>query len=137
MRLRSHWDGSSGTSARRLIQAVLADVSNGAESLGELDFARACRRYGLPTPSRQVWRRLPTGRFCLDVYWDQYGVVVESEGIHHAEPGAAIDDSLRQNALTITHDAVLRIPVLGLRTNEADFMRQVEELLGRHGYRAA
>ena len=44
---------------------------------------------------------------------------------------------LAEDGLTITNDAVLRIPVLGLRTDEAKFMRQVEELLGRHGYRAA
>ncbi|HEY7044458.1 MAG TPA: hypothetical protein VH419_12380, partial [Nocardioidaceae bacterium] len=62
---------------RGLIKAVLSDLADGVRSMGELDFARMCRRRGLPTPSRQQWRRLPDGRACLDVYFDQYGVVVE------------------------------------------------------------
>ena len=44
-------------------------------------------------------------------------------------PANAIDDSLRQNALTVGRDRVLRIPVLGLRTTPELFMAQVEEAL--------
>ncbi len=122
---------------RALIRAVLRDIGDGVQSMGELDFARMCRRRGLPPPTRQQWRLLPDGRACLDVYWDQYGVVVEIEGIHHAAPLAVIGDSLRQNALTITNDKVLRIPVVGLRTDEEKFMRQVGQLLSQNGWRAA
>jgi very-short-patch-repair endonuclease len=122
---------------RGLITAVLSDLADGVRSMGELDFARMCRRRGLPTPSRQQWRRLPDGRACLDVYFDQYGVVVEIEGIHHAQIGAVIDDSVRQNWLTIGSERLLRIPVSGLRTHEDLFMDQVETLLRRNGWRPA
>lgn len=121
---------------RRQIKAVLADLASGVQAMGELDFARACRRYGLPPPSRQVRRQLPNGRVFLDVYWDQFRVVVEIEGMQHLLPGVAVYDSLRQNQLTIEQDRVLRIPVLGLRTDEASFMAQVVELLRRHGWQA-
>src|SRR5699024_6460529 len=33
---------------RQFISGVLRDICDGAHSLGELDFARICRRYGLP-----------------------------------------------------------------------------------------
>lgn len=122
---------------RSLIKAVLGDIRHGVHSMGELDFARLCRQRGLPPPTRQVWRRLPHGRACLDVYWDRYGVVVEIEGVHHGAPGNVIDDSIRQNSLTLDHDKVLRIPVVGLRTDPEAFLRQVEELLRRNGWQAA
>ena len=67
-------------------------------------------------------------------YWDDYALVVEIEGAHHDSPGNAIDDSLRQNDLTIGHDKVLRIPVLGLRTLPDEFMAQVERALRAAGW---
>lgn len=119
---------------RSFLKRVIADVAEGVRSMGELDFARSCRRRGLPAPTRQAVRRTSDGRAYLDVYWDQFGVVVEIEGIHHVLPGIAVADSLRQNRLTIDNDRVLRIPVLGLRIAEAQFLDQVEELLRRHGW---
>jgi len=128
---------------RGLVQAVILDLLGGVRSLGELDVARECRRRRLPEPSRQVVRRGRNGHYYLDVYWDQFRIVVEIEGFHHLLPGVAIADSLRQNQLTLDRDRVLRIPVLGLRVAEAEdglrvaeaaFLDQVEELLRRHGW---
>ncbi len=119
---------------RPLILAVATDIADGAQALGELDFARLCRARRLPVPARQVVRRGARGRIYLDVYWDDYALVVEIEGAHHDSPGNAIDDSLRQNDLTIGHDKVLRIPVLGLRTLPDEFMAQVERALRAAGW---
>lgn len=119
---------------RRFIAGVIADIAHGAESMGELDFARMCRKRGLPAPDRQVRRKLPSGRAFLDVYWEMFGVVVEIEGMHHLLPDVAIADSLRQNWLTIDNDKVLRIPVLGLRVAADQFMEQVEQLLRDNGW---
>jgi hypothetical protein len=119
---------------RSFIRGVLADIASGVQAIGELDFARLCRRYGIPEPDRQVPRRLPSGRVYLDAYWDRYRVVAEIEGMQHQLPGAAIDDSLRQNWLTVSRDAVLRIPVLGLRVAEADYMNQLAQVLRRNGW---
>jgi very-short-patch-repair endonuclease len=120
---------------RRLIQEVLLDVIDGVQALGELDFARECRRRGLPQPSRQVLRRGPRGRAYLDVYWDEYGLVVEIEGAHLDAPLNAVDDALRQNALTSEGEQGLRIPVIGLRTDPDRFMAQVEACLTARGWR--
>lgn len=120
---------------RRLLRAVLMDTVAGVHSMGEWDFAKACRRRGLPPPSRQVRRQLPNGRVYLDVYWDEFGVVVEIEGMQHLLPAVAVADSLRQNQLTIDNDKVLRIPLLGLRVAEDAFMQQIEDLLKRNGWK--
>ncbi len=120
---------------RRLISAVLGDITDGVQALGELDFARECRRRGLPTPSRQVVRRGPHGRVYLDVYFDEYGVIVEIEGAHHDAVDNAVDDALRQNALTTGPDDFVRIPVIGLRTRTDAFMDQLERKLISRGWR--
>lgn len=119
---------------RGLIQRTLADMRSGVQAIGELDFAAACRRRGLPSPSRQVLRDLPNGRAYLDVYWDEFGVVVEIEGVQHTLAEGVLSDSLRQNQLTVDNDRVLRIPVLGLRIADDAFLDQVEALLRAAGW---
>ena len=110
---------------RRFLDAVIRDVCDGAHSLGELDFARMCRRAGLPPPTRQVVRTGPGGRVYLDVAWEDIGLVVEIDGGHHALALNPVDDALRQNEVTLTAEMVLRVPVLGLRLTPAAFMAQV------------
>ncbi|MBA3524534.1 MAG: hypothetical protein H0T85_08295 [Geodermatophilaceae bacterium] len=119
---------------RRLLTAVVGDVVDGAQSLGELDFADLCRRYGIPPPSRQVIRTGPLGRAFLDAYWDDCDVVVEIEGIHHGDGLTQVEDALRQNTLSAGGAAWLRIPVLGLRIAPGAFMAQVAAARSRrHG----
>lgn len=110
---------------RAFLTTALKDICAGAASLGELDFARLCREYGLPPPSRQVLRTLPTGRAYLDVRWDDINLVVEIDGGHHTQALAPLADALRQNEIVLTNDRVLRIPLLGLRLDEEAFMGQV------------
>lgn len=112
-------------SRRRFLTLVIGDICDGAHSLGELDFARICRQYGLPPPTRQVVRQLAGGRAYLDVYWDQLNLVIEIDGGHHLEALQPVADALRQNEIVLSNDTVLRIPVLGLRLDEAAFMAQV------------
>ena len=114
-----------GRTRRAFIKQVVADVADGAHSLGELDFARLCRQRGLPEPSRQAIRRGPRGRVYLDVAWDDIGLVVEIDGSGHRVGLAVTDDLLRQNAVTIGGEHVLRMNLLGLRIAEKEFMDQV------------
>lgn len=120
---------------RRLLRAVLRDVSDGAQSLGELDFARMCRSRGLPAPSRQRLVRLPSGRIYLDVAWDDYCLVVEIDGVQHLEAAAQLPDAFRQNEVTLTDRTVLRIPVIALRCEPEPFLDQVERALRAAGWR--
>jgi very-short-patch-repair endonuclease len=119
---------------RRLVNVVLLDLLAGAGSLGELEFARECRRRGLPEPSRQVVRRGPAGRYYLDVYWEQWRVAVEIDGIQHLWAEHVVSDALRHNAVTLGDCRVLRLPLLGLRLAADEFFAQVEQALSAAGW---
>ena len=121
---------------RRFLRAVLADIGDGVQSMGELDFARLCRSAGLPMPDRQVVRQSRRGRVYLDAYWDEWQVVAEIEGIHHEWESNQLGDTLRQNELTLGSDAVLRIPVIGLRDQPGAYLEQLRRLLLRRGWLA-
>jgi very-short-patch-repair endonuclease len=114
-----------GRTRRAFIKQVVADIADGAHSLGELDFAQLCRARGLPEPSRQVVRRGPRGRVYLDAGWEDVGLAVEIDGAGHRVGLAVTDDLLRQNAVTIGGELVLRMNLLGLRIEGDAFMDQV------------
>ena len=116
-----------GRRRRAFVRQVVADLADGAHSLGELDFARLCRDRGLPEPSRQVVRRGPRGTIYLDVRWDHVRLVVEIDGAQHTQGLSVADDNLRANAVALRGDTVLRIDLVGLRIYEAAFMDQVCE----------
>lgn len=128
---------------RAFLYAVVLDLLDGVRSLGELDFARECRRRGLPEPTRQVVRRGRNGTYYLDVAWETWRVVVEIDGIHHSWAQNVVGDALRHNAVTLSDALVLRLPLLGLRIAADDFFDQIEQALlaagwpGRHADRAS
>jgi very-short-patch-repair endonuclease len=114
-----------GRTRRAFIHAVAKDIADGAQSLGELDFALMCRRRGLPEPTRQAVRTAGAARAYLDVAWEDIGLVVEIDGSQHQWGAASTDDQFRQNALVISGDRVLRMTLLGLRLAPDRFMDQV------------
>lgn len=114
-----------GRSRRAFIRRTILDLFDGVRAIGELDFAHLCRRRGLPEPSRQVLRQGPRGRIYLDVRWDCCGLVVEIDGAQHRQGLAVTADNLRQNAVVLTGDRVLRIDLVGLRLHPAEFLAQV------------
>ncbi len=115
---------------RPFVRQVLKDIADGAQSLGELDFAEMCRRHGVPPPDRQVLRRTALGRVYLDARWDGSRFVVEIDGAGHRVGLAVTDDNLRQNEVTLGDDRVLRIDLVGLRVHEVAFMAQVRRGVG-------
>jgi very-short-patch-repair endonuclease len=118
----------------RLVTDVVTDLLGGVRSLAELDFAAECRRRGLPEPSRQVVRRATDGRYYLDVLWEEWGVVVEVDGIQHALAQEVVPDALRHNDVTLDHHTVLRVPVLGLRVAADEFFAQIGRALSAAGW---
>ncbi len=122
---------------RRLVHDTILDLLDGARSLGELDVVRELRRRGLPAPTRQVLRKDRSQRYYLDLYWEDFGLVVEVDGIHHAWATNVVGDALRQNSLVIASDRVLRLPLLGLRLEADAFFEQIEEALVAGGWSRA
>lgn len=127
-RLGLAWRGIGRSPRRGFLDAIIGDVCDGAQSLGELDFATMARRMGLPEPTRQVVRTSPRGRVYLDVRWDDVDLVVEIDGGHHALALNPADDALRQNDRVVAGDRVLRVPVIGLRLMPEEFLLQVRRL---------
>ena len=119
---------------RLLLHDVLLDLHGGVRSLGELDFARECRRRGMPEPDRQTVRRGRDGRYYLDVEWTTWGVVVEIDGIQHSWAEHQVPDALRQNDVSLSGATVLRLPLLGLRVAANEFFEQIERALRTAGY---
>lgn len=113
---------------RAFLDAVVADVTDGAHSLGELDFARMARAAGLPEPTRQAVCTGRNGRVYLDVRWDDVGLVVEIDGGHHTLALNPVDDALRQNERVVAGERVLRMPVIGLRLVPQEFLLQVRRM---------
>lgn len=114
---------------RRLVHAVVLDLLQGVRSLGEREFARECRRRGIPKPTRQVLRKCRNGTYYLDVVWEEWGLVVEIDGIHHAWAQNLVQDALRHNDVTLEGARVLRLPLLGLRVAPDDFFEQIQRAL--------
>lgn len=122
---------------RQLLCTLVNDLLDGSRSLGELDVTAELRRRGLPEPSRQVLRRDRRNRYYLDLSWEDFRVVVEVDGIHHAWVENIVGDALRQNSLAVAGDTVLRLPLLGLRLCPDDFFDQIETALRQAGWCAA
>lgn len=113
-----------GRTRRAFIDTVISDIADGAHSLGELDFAGACRARGLPEPDRQEIRYGPRGTIYLDVRW-RNGLVVEIDGAAHRWGLAVADDTLRANAVALAHNTVLHIELIGWRIWQKEYMDQV------------
>jgi hypothetical protein len=118
---------------RLLLHAVVNDLLGGARSLSEIDVVREPKRPGLPAPARQVLRTDRRGRYYLDLYRPDHGVVVEIDGFHHAWAENVVGDALRQNALVLQGDVVLRLPLLGLRLQPDEFFQQIADALAPGG----
>jgi hypothetical protein len=101
------------------LRLAIADVAAGAESLGEIDLAHLCRKFGLVAPTRQAQRRDSSGQWrYLDSEWDlpSGGVVVlEVDGRHHLEVEHWQADMKRERSIVISRRWVLRATIFEMR----------------------
>jgi hypothetical protein len=114
-----------GRNRRRLIHVLVHDIADGAHSLGELDVVRACRARGLPEPTRQALRRLPGGAAYLDIAWREARLAIEVDGTGHVAGLQMVDDTLRQNAVQLGDELVLRVSLLGWRLTPESYLDQI------------
>lgn len=122
---------------RLFLHAIVNDLLDGVRALGELDMARELRKRGLPPPTHQVIRKGKRGRYYLDLYWPDLGVVVELDGIQHTWAENVVNDALRHNDIALARDVVLRVPLLGLRLQPNDFYAQIGQALNEAAARKA
>jgi very-short-patch-repair endonuclease len=104
-------------SHRALITETIRDVAGGSLSEYEVLFARLCRRFGLPEPTRQVRRRDASGRWrYLDVEFDDYQLVVEIDGQQHMDVVPWWEDMQRNNEIVVDDGkSLLRFAGFALR----------------------
>ncbi|MCK0112293.1 hypothetical protein MWU75_09100 [Ornithinimicrobium sp. F0845] len=133
-RLLGEWESTQRHRRGALLAEAIPLVCDGAHALGELDFARACRRHGLPEPSRQTPRRTSQGLIYLDVWFDDYDVHAEINGAQHYAGLGPVADARRRNDRTLASDLTIEIPVLGLLVDEAAFLAQIAEALRQRGW---
>ncbi len=122
---------------KALLLGVVADLGSGVRAMGELDFARALRRRGLPEPDRQQVRHRPSGRQYLDCRFDRFALTVELGGEQHEEPAHRVLDLLRDLALIAEGDDVVRIPSTALRLDEERVLAALERVFVARGWRRA
>ena len=105
------------------LRLAIADVASGAESLGEIDLAHLCRKFGLVAPTRQAQRRDSSGRWrYLDSEWDLPSgevVVLEIDGRHHLEVVHWQADMKRERSIVISRRWVLRATTFEMRLEAA------------------
>jgi very-short-patch-repair endonuclease len=94
--LRGHLSLRARHPRRQLLELVLGDVADGAESAMEIRFVRDVERaHGLPHGRRQLSVH-PDGRQIHDVGYVEQRVLVELDGrLGHEGPAARIQDGLR------------------------------------------
>jgi hypothetical protein len=123
---------------RKVILAAISDAAGGAESIFEVDFARLCRRAGLPEPSRQVSRTDRAGRRRYrDVHFDRWGVHVEIDGGQHMEVKAWYADMRDHNEIAIAGERLLRFPGWALRQRPHEVLADVRAALAAAGWKAS
>jgi hypothetical protein len=121
---------------RALIVAAVDDAAAGAESISEVEFARLCRRAGLPDPSRQVARMDAGGRKRYrDVYFDDWKVHVEIDGGQHIEVRAWHADMWQHNEVAIAGERLLRFPAWAVRHCPDKVISQLRAALVAAGWR--
>jgi Protein of unknown function (DUF559) len=119
---------------RALIRSTIADIAGGAQALSELDFCRLTRRFGLPEPTRQMFRRDERGRVrWLDACWEDARVVVEVDGLWHMDASAWWADMQRDNELTLSGYRVLRFPAFAVRDHPEVVAAQIADALRQAG----
>lgn len=117
---------------RHLVSETVDEFTGGAMSMGELDFAKLCREYGIRPPDRQVRRKSAQGTRFLDCYWDAERVVVEIDGAGHADIEVMRDDHERQNDVVLQGDRIfLRVFTWVLRYEPEVFMSQLAQIVGK------
>jgi len=121
---------------RLLIIETVRDCAGGSHSVGELNITALCRRARLPLPTRQLRRRDAAGRLrYLDACFDDWKLVVEIDGAHHADVGQMWDDCARQNDLLLAGYVVLLYPVYVVRNQPQRVVAEIRAALLAAGWR--
>ncbi len=92
---------------RKLLEDLVSEVAAGSRSPLEVRYARHVERaHGLPVPRRQ---ESPLSRLNSDVWYPDYGVLIELDGRQYHSGMAAVDDMDRDNDHQLAGVVTLRL----------------------------
>lgn len=115
-----------------LFRRALAEMSDGAQSLSEMEFRRLCRRFGIARPAQQTKRRDSEGRLrYTDCEWplpDGRLLVLEIDGGFHMEVEHWEDDLARQRALSTPDRVIVRCTTREIRDEPQRLVRDLRRL---------
>ncbi|MGH3351019.1 MAG: hypothetical protein ACRDPS_10170 [Nocardioides sp.] len=115
-----------------LFRQALADMSDGAQSLSEMEFKRLCRRFGIAEPAQQTKRRDGEGKLRFtDCEWrlpDGRLLVLEIDGGFHMEVEHWEDDLARQRALSAPDRVIIRCTTREIRDDPERLVRDLRRL---------
>jgi hypothetical protein len=103
----------------RDIRALLDDVGDGAQSMVEVDFRKACREYGIALPRSQRKRKDRSGRWrYTDCEWCIPGgrvLILEIDGAFHDDAAQSASDRARNRKLTSADRIVVQASAYEVR----------------------
>jgi len=117
---------------RRLLESLLLEVTEGIESVLELNYARRVERpHGLPRGTRQ---QINAAGHRRDVRYDRFATVVELDGRVSHEGLGRFRDMHRDNYATVTGEATLRYGHWDIHERSCLVARQVGYVLSLRGW---
>ena len=130
-RLRQALDSRARCRHRALLRAILADVSEGAESPLEVTYLREVeRRHELPRGRRQQ----RSGHAVRDVVYEEQALVVELDGRLGHDGAGRFKDMWRDNAAAVVGETTLRYGWHDVTDRPCLVARQVAQILGLRGW---
>lgn len=102
-------------SRHALIEEAIRDADGGIQSIPEHEFDGIVVDCRLPPPTRQQILTRPGGRYYLDVWWEDYRVGAEVDGMPHMSVLAWDDDCDRANEITSRGRILLRFTSYAVR----------------------
>ncbi|MBM7787870.1 PDDEXK family nuclease [Tenggerimyces flavus] len=120
---------------RDLMQAILADVSDGAETPLEIAYVRRVESsHGLPRAHRQRHRRVGGKSQWIDAEYEAFGLIVELDGrVGHVEDGA-FRDRQRDNVSTLRRRSTLRYGWTEVYDSPCAVAAEIIDILRRNGW---
>ena len=120
---------------RALLLEVCRDVKAGVESPLERRYLRFVERaHGLPVGARQRLERVGRATYRHDVLYEEFGVVVELDGLAYHRDHRAAADARRDNALMVEGLIVLRYRWADVASDPCGAARQIAAVLRRRGW---
>ncbi|WP_007506964.1 hypothetical protein [Pseudofrankia saprophytica] len=135
-RLESALDARPRLRWRKALTGGLRDVAEGCHSVLELAYLRNVERaHGLPRGERQVIRPRHGGSWRDDVFYRDYGVRVELDGLLAHPPQARTRDQRIDNAAVLAGHHPLRYSFATVHDHPCDLAAEITTLLQTAGWR--